>query len=118
MPQTLNFKKYQAKSLLSRLVTNGKSINNDIEMATEIHSFFWSVGKTLSERLPPPKKSNFKDYLRKKYLSPFFIKSVTEKVVLEFIIPIKNKESPGPDTTCTKILKQVAQTIITKTHKD
>ena len=81
-------------------------------MATEINSFFCSVGKTLSDKLPPP-KTNFKDYLRKKHLPPFLLKSVTEKVVLEFISSMKNKKSPGPDAINIKILKQVAHIIIT-----
>ena len=63
-------------------------------------------------------KTNFKDYFRKKHLPSSFLKPVTEKIVLEFISPMNNKESAGPDAISTNILKHVAQIIITRAHKD
>ena len=95
---------FEKCSMPNKLVSNGKVLSGDLEIAEGFNNFFADIGPSLAKKIP---RSNFSfaDFLQNKNTNSFTFQKVTPEVLGFALNKMKNKNSSGKDNISTNLLK-------------
>ena len=92
---------------IKKLHYKGKLMVGDDEIAKSMNENFCNIGPNLAAKIDQT-GVNFNDYLGQQNDATFFLHPVPESDVLEELLKLNHKKSPGPDGYTPKIVKACA----------
>ena len=92
--------------------SNGKVLEDCVEIAEGFNEFFSTIGSELASEIPVSKK-HFSEYLSEESNENFIFANMTEEIIFNAAGKLKNKNSSGSDGISTNLLKSILPTIIT-----
>ena len=108
--KTLNPSREKSQNAIGRLLIDGKNVTDDHEIAESMNTFFCTVGKNLSQKLPKSKVS-FRHYLKNPQKHSFKFTPFTETFVTETVERLNKHKSPGPDGISNRVLSIAIENI-------
>ena len=97
---------------ISQLNVNGKIVDEPTEIVEKLNNFFVSVGPETEKQVPKVPHASPEKYLRNRNQFELIIAHISHEEVLSIISALPNK-STGPTSVPLRLLKDVADLIIT-----
>jgi len=98
---------------ISKLVVNGQTVTDSVNMAEEFNNYFCSVGSELANNLPHNDSiPDFLDFMTPSVLNSFVCETISQTEVYNVIVKLATKSSSGPDEFGAKLILEVALFII------
>jgi len=109
-----SFKKNKTKTLISKIVTDGKEFTDPVDICNEFNRYFCNVGEELVAKLPKHlgKQVNFMNFCNPSPPHSMACESIDREELLKLIDNLNNNKSPGPDNFGPTLVKEMAGLII------
>ena len=113
--KTINAKRNEPTKKINKLIIDGETITDDMDMANAMNSFFCSIGENISRSFQddPNTLSQYRRYMKNKVTESFFLQPIIERNVEKQISKLKINKSSGPDNISNKIIKACSTCFLT-----
>ena len=105
-------KRNKTSSLPQHFIINNKAVSNRTKIADSFNTFFSSIGKITSQKVPPSSK-HFSSYLNNPTVQSMFLTPVDSNEIITIVNKMKPKTSSGHDNISTKLIKHSLFQILT-----
>ncbi len=100
-------------SKIEKIVTDNKSLSNDSEIAEEFNTFFTSIGKKISNSIPPTVRSAESYLTRNVNLPNIELNPIQPSQIVDIVKLMESKSSLDSDGLSTKLIKNIIYEIST-----
>ena len=105
----LGLTKLQDSLTDSMVDSNGKTLDNDKDIADNLNNFFVNIGSDLTKNIP--RSNNYKHYLRNTLTVPFRFQKISTDKTLKIVKSMENKLTEGLDGMSNKLIKNIISSI-------
>ena len=97
---------------LKSIISNGKKINDPIEIVNQFNDFFINVGPNLIKNVAQPINETYRKYLNKSILTSFHFTLIDENHEAKVLSSLQTKNSSGHDGISMKLLKFLSPALL------
>ena len=94
-------------SQIEYLTINQENIYDKQQIVNELNSYFGNIGICLSANIAASHNKRLQDYLNSPFPSDFTFTEITEKNLKDMINNLKSKQTSGPDSISSILLKKI-----------